>query len=159
MAELSEDVKQYIVQALACFDSPKTVSEAVEQEFGVKVERMQVAKYDPTKVAGRNLSKKWRDLFEATREEWRKGAVEVPIANRIHRLRMLDRFANKLAGMKNYSGAMQALEQAAKEVGDVYTNRRQHQLAPGSAGEAGSAIPGPEYVLSPDEPVPAKPVL
>lgn len=123
MAELSEDVKRYIVQALACFDSPKTVSEAVAEEFGVRVERMQVAKYDPTKVAGKGLSKKWRALFDATREEWRKGAVEVPIANRMHRLRLLDRFANKLAGMKNYGAAMQALKQAAEEVGDVYVNK------------------------------------
>lgn len=145
MAELAEDVKQYIVQALACFDTPKAVSEAVREEFGVEVPRMQVAKYDPTKVAGKNLSKKWRTLFHATREEWRKGAVEVPIANRVHRLRMLDRFANKLAGMKNYSAAMQALKQAAEEVGDVYVNKGR---ASGGSGGEGEEPPPTQVIRS-----------
>ena len=123
MAELNDDVKRFIVQALACYDSPKTISDAVLEEFEVSVPRMQVAKYDPTKVAGRNLSKKWRDLFETTRAAWREQSVEVPIANRVFRLRVLDRLAAKAERMKNMGMVSQLLEQAAKEVGDVYVNR------------------------------------
>jgi len=123
MAALSDDVKQFIVQALACFDTPKQVSEAVNEEFGLSVPRQQVEKYDPTKHAGKGLSKKWRDLFEATRKAWRDGAVEVPIANRVHRLRMLDRMATKTMNMKNYGLASQILAQAAKEMGDVWVNK------------------------------------
>lgn len=159
MAALSEDAKAFIVQALACFDKPSQVVEAVNQEFGIVIPRQQVEKYDPTKQAGKGLSKKWRTLFEATREEWRRGATEVPIANRVFRLRALDRLALKAERMKNMGLALQIYEQAAKEVGDVYTNRRQHQLAPGAGGELAPAVPVPEYVLSPDEPVPAKPIL
>jgi hypothetical protein len=123
MATLSEDVKQFIVQALACFDSPSQVSEAVNLEFGLTVPRQQVEKYDPTKAAGRGLSKKWRELFGKTREEWKAGATQVPIANRVFRLRVLDRLAAKAERMKNLGMTLQVLEQAAKEVGDAYVNR------------------------------------
>lgn len=145
MAELTEDVKRYIVQALACFDSPKTISEAVLEEFGVDVPRMQVAKYDPTKVAGSNLSKKWRDLFAATREEWRKGLTEVPIANRVFRLRVLDRLAAKAERMKNMGLTAALLEQAAKEVGDAYVNKGR---ASGGAGGEGDEPPPTQVIRS-----------
>lgn len=139
MATLSDDVKQFIVQALACFDTPKQVSEAVNEEFGLVVPRQQVEKYDPTKHAGKGLSRKWREVFDATRKAWRDGAVEVPIANRVHRLRMLDRMATKTMGMKNYSLTREILAQAAKEMGDVYVNK-------GRAG--GDAAGGEEPVAT-----------
>lgn len=157
MAALSEDVKRFIVQALACYDTPMQVSDAVKDEFGLIVPRQQIELYDPTKHAGRALSKKWRALFETTREEWRKGATEVPIANRVFRLRVLDRLATKAERMKNAGLTLQILEQAAKEVGDVYVNRRHERAVPG--GNESPPAPGPEYTLSPDEPVPAKPIL
>lgn len=138
MAALSDDEKAFIVQALACYDTPSQVVESVNQEFGVSIPRQQVEKYDPTKMAGRGLSKKWRDLFESTREGWRKGATEVPIANRVFRLRVLDRLATKAERMRNMGLTLQVLEQAAKEVGDVYTRPR------AVGGDAG------------DEPVPTR---
>lgn len=124
MAALSDDVKTFVVQALACYDTPSQVAESVKEEFGLTVVRQQIAVYDPTKATGKNLSKKWRDLFESTREEWRKGSTEVPIANRVFRLRVLDRLAAKAERMRNMGLTLQVLEQAAKEVGDVYTRPR-----------------------------------
>ncbi len=123
MAALSEDVKRFVVQALACFDSPTQVAEAVKEEFGLSVPRQQIETYDPTRHAGRSLSKKWRTLFDDTRARWREQSVEVPIANRVFRLRVLDRLAAKAERMKNMGMVSQLLEQAAKEVGDVYVNR------------------------------------
>ena len=123
MAALSDDTKAFIVQALACFDTPSQVVEAVNQEFGIVIPRQQVEKYDPTKQAGKGLSKKWRTLFDTAREEWRKGMTEVPIANRVFRLRVLDRLAAKAERMKNMGLTAALLEQAAKEVGDVYMNK------------------------------------
>jgi hypothetical protein len=157
MATLSDDVKAFIVRALACYDAPSVVADQVNQEFGITIPRQQVEKYDPTKHAGKGLSRKWRDLFETARAEWRKGATEVPIANRVFRLRVLDRLASKAERMKNMGLTLQVLEQAAKEVGDVYVNRRQEQSKAG--GNDAPLTPGPEYVLSPDEPVPGKPIL
>lgn len=138
MAVLSEDVKRFIVQALACYDTPSQVAESVKDEFGLTIPRQQVELYDPNRHAGRSLSRKLRDLFEATREAWRKGSTEVPIANRVFRLRVLDRLATKAERMRNMGLTLQVLEQAAKEVGDVYTRPR------AVGGDAG------------DEPVPTR---
>ncbi|OFS74354.1 hypothetical protein HMPREF3173_09005 [Pseudomonas sp. HMSC08G10] len=124
MAALTNDVKAFIVQALACFDTPTQVSQAVKQEFDIDVTRQQVEQHDPTKRAGANLAAKWRTLFEDTRKRFREETSEIPIANRAFRLRVLGRMAEKAENMKNMALTAQLLEQAAKEVGDVYVNRQ-----------------------------------
>ncbi|MBV4477875.1 DUF2280 domain-containing protein [Pseudomonas botevensis] len=124
MAALKNDVKAFIVQALACFDTPTQVSQAVKQEFGVDVSRQQVEQHDPTKRAGANLAVKWQTLFHDTRQRFREETAEIPIANRAYRLRAMNRFVERAESMKNIGLAMQILEQAAKEVGDVYVNRQ-----------------------------------
>lgn len=122
MAALNDGVKRFVVQALACYDTPTQVAEAVKEEFGLDVSRQQVSAYDPTKHAGRNLSKKWRVLFEDTRKRFREEAAEVPIASRAYRLRALQRVADRSG--RNVNLLLRVMEQAAKEVGDVYVNRQ-----------------------------------
>ena len=124
MAALKNDVKVFIVQALACFDTPTQVSQAVKQEFDVDVTRQQVEQHDPTKRAGVNLAAKWQTLFHDTRKRFREETADIPIANRAYRLRALGRMAEKAENMKNMALTAQLLEQAAKEVGDVYVNRQ-----------------------------------
>lgn len=157
MAKLNDAHKRFIVQALACWDTPSQVSDAVREEFGLDVPRAQAAQYDPTKVAGKNLAKKWRELFISTRENLKKSAGEIPIAHRAYRLRTLQRIATKAEGMRNMAMVLQVLEQAAKEVGDAYVNRR---MEPAKPAIHSTQIPEQaEYVLAPDEPAPGKPVL
>ncbi|PIK75555.1 DUF2280 domain-containing protein [Pseudomonas sp. 382] len=124
MAALSNDVKAFIVQALACFDTPSQVAEAVQKEFSITVTRQQVETHDPTKYSGKGLAKRWVTLFEDTRKRFREETAEIPIANRAYRLRALGRMAEKAESMKNMALTAQLLEQAAKEVGDVYVNRQ-----------------------------------
>ena len=124
MAALKNEVKSFIVQALACFDTPSQVVEAVKNEYGVVVSRQQVETHDPTKVAGKGLAVKWVTLFHDTRKRFREETAEIPIANRAYRLRTLGRMAEKAENMKNMALTAQLLEQAAKEVGDLYVNRR-----------------------------------
>lgn len=133
MATLSNDVKAFIVQALACFDTPSQVAAAVKEEFGIEVSRQQCESHDPTKYAGRDLAKRWRVLFEDTRKRFREETADIPIANRAHRLRTLGRMAEKAEGMRNLALTAQLLEQAAKEVGDVYVNRPAREPQGGSA--------------------------
>lgn len=137
MAALSNDVKAFIVQALACFDTPSQVATAVKEEFGIEVSRQQCESHDPTKYAGRDLAKRWRVLFEDTRKRFREETADIPIANRAHRLRTLGRMAEKAEGMRNLALTAQLLEQAAKEVGDVYVNRPAREPQGGSADLAG----------------------
>ncbi|WP_176514379.1 DUF2280 domain-containing protein [Pseudomonas faucium] len=124
MAALTNEVKGFIVQALACFDTPTQVVEAVKSEFGQVVTRQQVESHDPTKASSKGLAKRWVTLFEDTRKRFREETAEIPIANRAYRLRALGRMAEKAESMKNMALTAQLLEQAAKEVGDVYVNRQ-----------------------------------
>lgn len=124
MAVLKSEVKSFIVQALACFDTPSQVVESVKTEYGLVVSRQQVETHDPTKKAGKGLAAKWATLFHDTRKRFREETAEIPIANRAYRLRTLGRMAEKAESMKNMALTAQLLEQAAKEVGDVYVNRQ-----------------------------------
>lgn len=124
MAALRSEVKAFIVQALACFDTPSQVAESVKKEFGIELSRQTCESHDPTKYAGRGLAKKWADLFHESRKRFREETADIAIANRAFRLRVLERMATKTESSKNYSLTAQLLEQAAKEVGDVYVNRQ-----------------------------------
>ena len=124
MAALKPDVKAFIIQSLACFDTPSLVVESVQKEFGLKITRQQVESHDPTKVSGRALAKKWVELFQVTRERFQTEISDIPIANKAYRLRVLDRMATRTESMKNYALAAQIVEQAAKECGDAYTNKQ-----------------------------------
>lgn len=123
MATLNNEVKAFIVQALACFDTPSQVAAAVREEFGLEVSRQKCEAHDPTKRAGRDLAKRWVVLFHDTRKRFREDTAEIPIANRAFRLRALGRMAEKAENMRNMALTAQLLEQAAKECGDVYVNR------------------------------------
>lgn len=124
-AKLPDHVKVFVVQALACFDSPSTVVEAVNQEFGIKIARQHVEKYDPTKSAGQNLSKKYRAIFDAARDNFINDASDIGWLHRSTRLRLIQRIGEKAERMGNLSLTLQAAEQAAKEAGNAFTNRRE----------------------------------
>jgi len=129
--KLSDTVRTFIVQSLACFDTPSTVVAAVKREFGIVVSPQSVEAYDHTKRAGRDAAKRWRALFEATRKEFLEDTSKIAISHRAVRLRALQRMADKAEGMGNLPLAAQLNEQAAKECGDAYTNRRQLEGAGG----------------------------
>ncbi|MBP0943103.1 DUF2280 domain-containing protein [Pseudomonas alliivorans] len=158
MATLNNEVKAFIVQALACFDTPSQVSAAVRDEFKIDVTRQQCEAHDPTKRAGRDLAKRWVTLFNDTRKRFREETAEIPIANRSYRLRALGRIVEKAENMRNLALALQVLEQAAKESGDMYVNRRIEPEKPlGSHADQQHAVA--EYTLEPDENVPTTPYL
>jgi hypothetical protein len=123
MATLKDEQKLFIVQCLACYDTPTQVVEAVKDEFGLTLERPQIQSYDPTKVQGRDLSKKYREIFDATRKAFLDDISKIPIASQSFRLRSLQRMHDYAVSKKNYVMAAEILEQAAKEVGGVFTNK------------------------------------
>jgi hypothetical protein len=129
MAALKDEVKAFIVQALACFDTPSQVCQAVKEQYGIEVSRQLCERYDPTKYSGRDLGQKWKTFFEECRKRFREETVDIPIANRAFRLRAMNRFVERAESMKNIGLAMQILEQAAKETGDIYVNRARKEEA------------------------------
>ncbi|HFF3788838.1 TPA: DUF2280 domain-containing protein [Enterobacter mori] len=136
MATLKGEVKAFIVQSLACFDTPSQVVELVKKEFGLSITRQQVESHDPTKANGRGLAQKWVDMFNASRERFQNEISDIPIANKAYRLRVLDRMATRAEGMKNLALTAEIIEQAAKECGDAYTNKHKFE----HSGPNGGAI-------------------
>lgn len=124
MAALSTGVKAFIVQSLACYETPSKVIELVKAEFGVQVSRQQVSQYSPGNAMAVKLSSKWVDLFNATRARFQNEIFDIPIANKAYRLRTLNRMATRTETMKNFALTAQLIEQAAKECGDAYTNKQ-----------------------------------
>lgn len=124
MATLKGEVKAFIVQSLACFDTPSQVVDLVKKEFGLSITRQQVESHDPTKANGRGLAKKWVELFHDIRKRFQTELSDIPIANKAYRLRALDRMMTKAEGMRNMALAASLMEQAAKEVGDAYSNKQ-----------------------------------
>jgi len=113
MAALKEPVKMFIVQSLACFETPQQVADAVEEIYKIKIDRKQCHSYDPTKYAGRNLSKKLKDLFEQTRKEFRENIDDIAIANKAFRLRELQKMYEDSG--KNKRAKQNLLKQAFQE--------------------------------------------
>ena len=124
MATLNNKVKAFIVQGLATYMMPSEVAEAVKKEFDLEITRQQVSSYDPTKASGMNLAKKWKDLFKQFRDDFNNDIQAIPIANKAYRLNMLDRMARDAEKSKNRPLAASLLEQAAKDVGEVFTNKQ-----------------------------------
>ena len=91
MAKLTEPMKIFIVQSLACFETPQQVADAVKNNFKVEIERMQCANYDPTKPTGEKMSQKLKDLFYRTREDFKSNIYDIPLANKAVRLNELQK--------------------------------------------------------------------
>lgn len=134
---LPDEVKRFIINALAAFDSPSQVSASVKDEFGIDVARQVVEAHDPTKFAGRNLAAKWRTIFEESRQGFINEATQVPIAHRSTRLRALHRMAQAAERKGNYPLAASLHKQAAEEMGNAFTNRRE------LTGKDGKDLPAP----------------
>lgn len=123
MAALKEPVKIFIVQALACRDTPQEVADQVLQEFGVKIDRKQCQLYDPTKAAGKNLSKKFVELFHKTRADFDAGLIDIPITQKYYRLKQYQKHLEKNA--RNTVMSLNIMKQAAQDLGGQFTNRQE----------------------------------
>lgn len=125
IVELNDEVRRFIVTRLACFETPSEVAKAVKEDFGIEVSRQRVHAYDPTKTAGKALGPELRAIFETARREYLSETAEIGIASKVFRLRTLERLMLRAEGMGNLAMVLQTLEQAAKELGGAFTNRRE----------------------------------
>lgn len=139
MPKLKAEHKRYLVERLACYETPTEAAIALADTFGVVVERSHVAYYDAGRVSVRSkLAADLVALFDETRARFRDATEDIAVAQRTYRLRVLDRIVRD---ERSPVLRMQAMEQAAKECGDVFTNRR-------DVTTAGRPLPGPLPDLS-----------
>lgn len=122
---MNDEIRVFVIQAIASFDTPTQVVEAVKQEYGVQLTPQAVQCYDPTKYSGRNLKPKWRAIFEKARKAFIEDSSDIPIAHRSTRLRALQRMAQVAERKGNLPLAAQLHKQAAEEMGNAYTNWKQ----------------------------------
>lgn len=134
---LPYEVKVFIINALAAFDTPSQVVAQVKEEFGLDLSRQVVQAHDPTKFAGRQLAAKWRTMFETARKSFLEDVSAIPIANRAARVRALNRMAQRAEKQGNLKLAADLHKQAAEEMGNAYTNRRE------LTGKDGKDLPAP----------------
>lgn len=114
-----------------------------------KVTPQQVESHDPTKASGKGLAQKWVELFNETRKRFQTEISDIPIANKAYRLRALDRMMTNAEKMRNMALAASLMEQAAKEVGDAYSNKQKVE----HTSPDGSMTPKPTIIqLLPVEP-------
>ena len=124
MTTLPGHVCAYIVAALACYDSPEQVAAAVKLQFGQTLSRQRIEAWHPERRAGARLGKRWRELFYETRGKLLAELGDIPIACQAYRLKVLQRVAIQAEEMGNLPLALQLIEQAAREVGGVYSAGR-----------------------------------
>jgi hypothetical protein len=115
---LTDEIKAFIVRGLARYETPTRVAASVQAQFGIAIDRRQVFAYDP--AGSRPPAQRWIDLHVATRAKFTRAASEIGIAQKVVRLRMLDRFANGAEEANYTDRAAKYLEQAAKECGGFY---------------------------------------
>lgn len=124
--KLTEEQKLFVVQRLALFETPKEVIKALKDEYNYDISYQALQAYDPTKVNGATLAKRLKAFFFDTRKKFLDDLTAIPIANKAYRLKVLDRLAKD---NKSPQLIAQVLEQAAKEVGEAYTNKQKHELS------------------------------
>lgn len=156
---LDDEARAYVVTQLAAFDPPSVVARAVKDEFGFDISPQGVQAYDPTKRAGKYLPKQWRELFEMTRKAYIDGKVEIGIANKMVRLHTLQRLVRKTESTGNVGMTAQLLEQAAKESGDHYSNRRLFEHTGKNGGPIRTANRPDLSALTPAQRAALKPLL
>jgi hypothetical protein len=122
MANLSDEIKEFIVRGLARFDTPSQVAEAVKETFGIDVGRQQVYAYDPG--GSRPPAERWVALHAATRAKFLEDVAGIGVAHKAVRLRMLERFAMRAEANNYPTRAAMFLEQAAKECGGAFESRK-----------------------------------
>ncbi len=125
---LTDEIRAFIVRGLARFDTPSQVAAAVRETFGIEISRQLVYKYDP--AGCKPPAQRWIDLHAATRARFLADVDDIGIAQKVVRLRMLDRFAQDAEDNHACHKVAAYLEQAAKECGGFYERRRRRRAAP-----------------------------
>jgi hypothetical protein len=148
MPTLTDEIRTFIVKALACFDTPSQVVDAVKTNFNIEITRSHVYAYDPK--SSQRMSPRWREIHAAARQAYLREVAEIGIAHKVVRLAMLDRMAHHAMSNNYCTRAAAFLEQAAKECGGIYENRRpvilQLHEQPPALTEPSSLPKGPEAV-------------
>jgi hypothetical protein len=144
LAALTKLEKIFVVERLAMWEEPSEIALAFKEHFGKEIDRRQVWVYNASKPQlAERMSAEMVALFHEVRKRFREETIDIPIANKAYRLRELQKQLERAKGRKfvNEKQLAEALEQAAKEEGGYYTNKRE------LSGPEGTPLRFPQVVL------------
>ncbi len=110
------DLRIFLVRCNAQFMGPTEIAKRVKEELGVDITPQVAALYNPTKVAGARLSKKFKELFAAERRAFIENLEDLPMAHRANRLRLLNDLA---LNAKRESDRLSAIDLSRKEMAEL----------------------------------------
>lgn len=123
MGELTEELKTELVLRLARFERPADCARWLKGEHDITCELSHIVQYDASKPSFK-MAEKWRTIFDAARDAYLYEVSRVPIAQQGFRLNTLNDMLRDALQAKNRGQALNILEQAAKEVGGLFSNVR-----------------------------------
>ena len=124
MARLTSEHKAFVIRGFARYETVPEITRGLKETFGIEVGTHQLYGYHPDSINFR-VSKQWLELFHRERKAFLDNVEPIGIANKTFRLQELHKNYALAMGRKNTTLACEILEQAAKEMGEVFTNKRE----------------------------------
>ena len=126
---LDERQKAWLVTAFACYKRSGEVLRDFAAEFGFNIPKNQASKYNLSDIRTDEQAKargcrKWMPLWKESRQRFETGVMDIPIANKVYRIKKLDEMFECAYGNGSIQTAAGLLEQAAKEMGGAFSNAR-----------------------------------
>jgi len=127
LQRLSNEQRVFIVTQIACYTEPPEIAKELYERWGVTVKKETIHRYDPTRQSGHHrLHSRWKELFFRIREDFiSEISDKIPEAHKAVRVKMLARAARKAETKGDTPLMADCLERIAKELGGVFTNRRE----------------------------------
>ena len=121
---LNTEQKVFIVTAYARFEGTAEIIRSFRERFAAELTHSQANHYNVI-GASCNCAPKWKDLFYEERKRFLDNVDAIGIANKTVRIQRLEYLCSLALSRKNVKLAAELMEQAAKEMGEVFTNRRE----------------------------------
>ena len=124
--KLNDDHRAFLVREFACFSTPMQAADALREEYGIEITPQAAQHYDAASGAGSRAAKRWHELFDVSRQAFLDDVkARVPESYKAVRIQELARASRIFKKRGNYLAQANMLERIAKEMGNVYSNRRE----------------------------------
>jgi hypothetical protein len=122
--KLTDEQKAFIVKGYARFEGTGEVCRSFKEKYNAELSPSHALAYNPSGVNFHG-AQKWLTLFERTRKNFIENTQDIGITTKSFRLQELHKLYGAAVTRKNVKLATEILEQAAKEMGEVFTNKRE----------------------------------
>src|SRR5438045_2341475 len=113
--DLTDEHRIYIVRRLAAYDLVTAIARGLKQEFGITVRTQLIQNDNPERAAGRELARRWKDLFWKTRKAFKAGIADVGANYPLVRIYWRGEMAQETWDAGQHGVANDLLDSIAKE--------------------------------------------